>query len=54
MHYRGTSLTLGGETLHSRQGVLGAFFFTLAFGLLFPTIVVALVYEKVNPLRNPS
>ncbi|KAJ1474049.1 hypothetical protein T484DRAFT_1833900 [Baffinella frigidus] len=32
-------------------GVLGAFFFTLAFGLLFPTIVVALVYEKEMHLR---
>lgn len=25
---------------------LGPFFFTLAFNILFPTIVVSLVYEK--------
>eukprot|EP00960_Hanusia_phi_P066605 766432-Hanusia_phi.AAC.2 len=30
---------------------LGPFFFTLAFSLLFPTIVVSIVYEKEMKLR---
>jgi hypothetical protein len=32
-------------------GIIGGFFFTLSFSLLFPTIVVSILYEKEQRLR---